>query len=180
MNTTIKKLLTALFLLGILGLSACNFSVTSGNATADNLETVSKSEQKIRNRIQSEVFGGLKVESAFLMLETGELVSEENTIKAGDKIKFVLKLSGWKAENGMVQIGAGEQLVNSNQVVMMREDDLFANSKGISEKDAEVITLIMEVLNLETIYDFYQTDFKVWNKATDQHVYGSYHFKIKK
>jgi hypothetical protein len=101
-------------------------------------------------------------------------------MKANERFKLILKLSGWQAENGKVQIGAGERLRNSNQVVMLQEDDLFANAGAVSAEDAEVITLVMEVLNTETIYDFYETEFMVWNKEVDQMVRGSYRFKLKK
>lgn len=166
----------------LLFLSSCDFKVStnSGNKTADNLNTVSESAQKIRNGITYDGSGGLKVETAFLMKDDGELVPEDNTLKAGERFKLILKLSGWQAENGKVLIGAGERLRNSNQVVMLQEDDLFASADAISEEDAQVITLIMEVLNTETLYDFYETDFKVWNKNVEQFVRGTYQFKLKK
>lgn len=175
-----QKCIKILFVLAAFSICSCEFSTTSGNKTADHLKTVSESAEKIRNQIQFEEEGGLKVETAFLMKNDGELVPEDNTLKAGEGFKLILKLSGWQAENGKVLIGAGERLRNSNQVVMMQEDDLFANAEAISAEDAQVITLIMEVLNTETIYDFYETDFKVWNKNTEQMVSGTYQFKLKK
>jgi hypothetical protein len=176
MKTTIIIALTLLFL------SACDISVStnSGNKTADNLNTVSESAQKIRNGITYDSSGGLIIETAFLMKDDGELITDDNTMKANERFKLILKLSGWQAENGKVQIGAGERLRNSNQVVMLQEDDLFANAGAVSAEDAEVITLVMEVLNTETIYDFYETEFMVWNKEVDQMVRGSYRFKLKK
>jgi len=178
MKTTINSFIA----IALLFLSSCDFKVStnSGSKTADNLNTVSESAQKIRNGITSDGSGGLKVESAFLMKDDGELITDDNTAKAGERFKLILKLSGWQAENGKVQIGAGERLRNSNQAVMLQEDDLFANAGAVSAEDAEVITLIMEVLNTETIYDFYETDFKVWNKNAEQMVRGSYRFKLKK
>jgi hypothetical protein len=176
MKTTIIIAITLLFL------SACDISVStnSGNKTADNLNTVSESAQKIRNGITYDSSGGLIIETAFLMKDDGELITDDNTMKANERFKLILKLSGWQAENGKVQIGAGERLRNSNQVVMLQEDDLFANAGAVSAEDAEVITLVMEVLNTETIYDFYETEFMVWNKEVDQMVRGSYRFKLKK
>jgi hypothetical protein len=176
MKTTIIIAITLLFL------SACDISVStnSGNKTADNLNTVSDSAQKIRNGITYDSSGGLIIETAFLMKDDGELITDDNTMKANERFKLILKLSGWQAENGKVQIGAGERLRNSNQVVMLQEDDLFANAGAVSAEDAEVITLVMEVLNTETIYDFYETEFMVWNKEVDQMVRGSYRFKLKK
>lgn len=164
----------------LLLLCSCEFSVSNGNKTADNLITVSESKNPIRNSVEFEEFGGLKVESAFLMKDDGELITDENTVNAGERFKLILKLSGWKAIDGKVQIGAGERLTNSNKVVMLQEDDMFANADAISEEDAQVITLIMEVLKTETIYDFYKTEFKVWNKNAEQLVRGSYQFKLKK
>ncbi len=174
-------LLPIIALLGIFSLTACEFNVStsSGNTTLSQIETVQKSAEKIRNQIQFEE-KGVKVEAAFLMLDNGDLVPENNTIKAGEKFKLILKLSGWQATNGMVQLGAGEQLTNSNQAVMMYEEDLFANAGAISEEDAQYITLDMEVLNTQTLYDFYQTDFRVWNKNGNQQVDGSYRFKLEK
>ena len=178
MKTIIKSLLAVSVLL----LSSCEFSTStsSGNKTADNLNAIIESAKPIRNNITFEENGDLKVVSAFLMNDNGELIADDNTVKAGDRFKLILKLSGWKASDGKVQIGAGERLLNSNKVVMMQEDDLFANAIAISEEDAQVITLIMEVLNTETIYDYYQTEFKVWNKDVEQWIRGSYQFKLKK
>lgn len=165
----------------LLLLSSCDFKVStnSGNKTVANIETVNDSAQKIRNQIQFKESGGLHVENAFLMLEDGTLVSEDNTIKKGERVKLILKLSGWKADDGKVEIGAGQQLLSSDERLILREPDLFEKNSIVSDEDAKVITLTMEVLNTETIYDFYQTDFKVWNKKADQSVYGSYRFKIK-
>jgi hypothetical protein len=161
---------------------ACKFSAgtSSGNKTAENLKAVSGSSSKIRNQILLEKTGGLKVESAFLMKDNGELVPEDNILKAGERFKLILKLSGWKTTDGKVRIGSGERLLNSNNVVMLQEDDLFANTDPVSEEDAQVITLIMDVLNTETIYDFYKTEFKVWNKNAAQSIRGSYQFRLKK
>ncbi len=177
-----KTISISLVAISMLLLSACEFSAStsSGNKTVENLKAVSGSSIKIRNQILLEETGGLKVETAFLMKDDGKLVPEDNTLNAGERFKLILKLSGWKTTNGKVQIGAGERLLNSNNVVMLQEDDLFANTDAVSEKDAQVITLIMEVLNMETIYDYYNTEFKVWNKDAEQYVRGSYQFKIKK
>ncbi|MFA7616297.1 MAG: hypothetical protein WBF83_09430 [Moheibacter sp.] len=173
-----QKTILSIFVL--LMLCSCEFSVGSGNKTADNLKTVSESINPIRNAVEFREAGGLKVESAFLMKDNGELVPENNTLKAGDRFNLVLKLSGWQADNGKVLIGAAERLTNSNREVMLKEDDLFANTAAVSAEDAEVITLIMEVLNTETIYDFYQTEFEVWNKNKDQSVHGAYRFQLRK
>lgn len=51
MNT--KNIFIAIVLLvGIFRLLACELSVNLGNATARNIASVSKSDQKIRNQIQ--------------------------------------------------------------------------------------------------------------------------------
>jgi len=169
----------ALFLLGILSLAACEFSSKKGNPKADNLETVSKSEQKIRNGVQLEETGGVKVESAFLMLESGEMVSNENTLKPDERFKLVLKISGWKAANGKVQVGAIEQVHDGDRPIPLEGEDLFAGSNGLSEEDAQVIALKNGIPAASAVYEVYQTDFKVWNKNADQYITGNYRFKIK-
>ena len=75
---------------GLLLLSSCDFKVStnSGNKTVANIETVNDSAQKIRNQIQFKESGGLHVENAFLMLEDGTLVSEDNTIKMGKELNL--------------------------------------------------------------------------------------------
>ncbi|MDR2145504.1 MAG: hypothetical protein LBE91_03465 [Tannerella sp.] len=176
----ITTFLKAVMLLGIFGMYACNFSVSSGNATADNLKEVSQSKEKIRNGITVEDFGGLKVESAFLMLESGELVSDENTLKPDEKFKLVLKISGWKAENGKVQVGAMEQVHDASRPIPLEGEDLFAGSTGLSEEDAQIISLKMGIPEASAVYEVYQTDFKVWNKSAEQYVSGNYRFKIDK
>jgi hypothetical protein len=178
MKTIIKSYLT----IALLSLCACEFNAStgSGNKTAENLKAVSESKEPIRNAIGLDKQGGLEVKSAFVMTDDGALVPQDNMVKQGSRLKLVLNLKGWKAADGKVQIGAAQQLINSNNVVMMRNDDLFGQSTAISVEDAEVITLIMEVLNTKTIYDYYQTDFKVWNKNADQMIRGSYRFKLEK
>lgn len=163
--------------------TSCTCSVSSSggstNYVLNNLKEVSASSQKIRNQIHLEASGGLRVETAFLMQEKGDLVPADNTIQVGDRIKLILKIKGWEAIDGIVPVGVGQQLVNSDHRVMYRNDDLFADSKGFSPEDAQYITMIMEVLNTETIYNYYQVDFKVWNKKAAQQIYGNYRFKIK-
>lgn len=178
MKTTFKPF----FVIALLSLCSCEFSAStnSGNKKADNLKTVSESKEPIRNAIGLDEQGGLEVKSAFVMTDDGTLVPQDNMVKQGSRLKLVLNLKGWKAADDQVQIGAAQQLINSNNVVMMRNDDLFEQSSAISVEDAEVITLIMEVLNTEKIYDYYQTDFKVWNKNADQVVRGSYRFKLER
>ncbi|QIG88755.1 hypothetical protein G6R40_03300 [Chryseobacterium sp. POL2] len=168
----------ALFL-GICSLAACNFSTKTNNDKVDNMETVSNSEQKIRNGIQWEETGGVKVESAFLMLESGEIISDENTVKPDERFKLVLKISGWKAENGKVQIGAIEQVHDANRPVPLEGADLFGGNDALPEETAKVISLKMGIPAASAIYEVYQTDFKVWNKNADQYITGSYRFKVK-
>lgn len=164
-----------------LGVS-CTISVDkkTENPIVKNLNLVTNSTQPIRNGILLEAQGGVKVETAFLMLADGALISEDNTIKVGDKIKLILKVSGWEASNGQVRLGAGEQLMNSEEREMMSSNDLFAKNDLFAEEDAKIITLVMEVLNTATIYDFYKTNFRIWNKNANQFINGQYRFKIMK
>lgn len=179
----ISNIYLGTLILCLLLLSSCECHVHksggSSNYVLSNLETVINSDAKIRNQIRLEQSGGLKVEAAFLMLETGELVPANNEINVGDRIRLFLKISGWEATDGKVQVGAGQQLKNSDQRVMMRSDDQFAKSSGFTLEDAQYISLTMEVLNTDTLYNYYQTDFKVWNKKASQHIYGRYRFAFK-
>ena len=157
-----------------------NTQQSTGNILLDNLRKVSASGQPVANGIEINGVGGIKVTAAFLMLETGELIyGPQNNIKPGDKIRLLMQIDGWLDDGGKVAVGAGQVLTNSDHRVMIKEPDLFAGAGPLPKEDASYISLLMEVLNLEKIYDYYQVDFTVWNKQENQKLHGRYRFKIK-
>jgi len=165
----------------VLCFCSCQVSVRheSGNKTADHLETVLNSADKIRNQIQWEGAGGLQVVAAFLMSEEGALIDNSNLIEPGSRIQLILRLSGWELVDNKVQVGVGQQLTNSNGKLLTRNNDIFEGSGPVSGEDAKVFTLSIEVLNTTTIYPYYKADFKIWNKNASQYVRGSYQFRLK-
>lgn len=142
-------------------------SVSNGTAT------------KIRNDIQLETLGSLKVSQAFLVYEDGKLVSEENKTEVGKPVDLRLIIDkGWQEQNGKVSIGASERIETSDGQVLLFEEDLFKEYKEVEAKDARYISLTANISRLDKLYDYFLVSFRVWDKKGTGEAKGSYKLYI--
>ena len=166
----------AFLLLSALAIAACN----NANQTGDKAEgSSSNNNSNIRNGI-SVKSQGLKVDQAFLQFEDGKLVPADNKVDVGQKVIMKLILSGWKAVNGKVAIGASEKISTDDGQTVLDEQDLFANyTDGVDVKAAEGITLSAVITGVDKLYKYFEVSFKVWDKNSNDNVTGSYRLHLK-
>ncbi|HQX97020.1 MAG: hypothetical protein IPH34_14275 [Chitinophagaceae bacterium] len=160
-------------------LQSCEFSCSVGDKeeeTKDKGTAVVKDGARIYNNIQLKT-SGIKLEKAYLYLESGERVPDDNFVDFNGKIKLRLQFaSDWKEENGKVLLGASEKIVAESGEVILEENDLFEKyPEGVSVEDSKIVFL-SAILKLKpsaqptscTVF------FRVWDKRSDAFVEGSY------
>lgn len=167
-----KNFIRILFILSGFIFSSCEVKVNTGNDKDSSAGSNSKS--KIRNNIQLNATG-LKVEQAFLLLDDGTLVGDDNQVKVNDRVNLRLIISGWKEENGYVFPDADEKIITSEGDVLVDDKNLFAKyDSGILSKDAEYITLMATITEVNKLFDYFLVSFRVWDKKGNGEVTGSY------
>lgn len=145
--------------------SSCEIKVKAGNDTVSG---------KIRNNIELNA-KGLKVEQAFLLSDDGSLIADNNKVKVNEKVNLRLIISGWKEDNGNIFLDADEKITTSDGNVLIDEKNLFAKyDAGISLKDAEYITLMATITEVNKLYDYFLVSFRVWDKKGNGEITGSY------
>jgi hypothetical protein len=122
----------------------------------------------------------LKVSQAFLVDENGAKLEDNNLINSNQYVTLRLIVdSGWIATNGNVRIGAAQKCVTSDGTVISDEKDLFADVTEVPVADAGILTLQVHVENPVKLYDYYQVDFKIWDKIGAGEASGTYRFNLK-
>lgn len=163
------------FLLVTLFMS-CEFHAKVKDATDEAVKISPKT--KIRNGINVKS-KGLNVTQAFLVYEDGTLVPPENIVKVNQELYIRLIIeSGWKVKNGKVAIGASEKVMTSEATTILDEADLFSGNDIVDAKDAGVIVLKVVLNRVDKLYDYYQVNFRVWDKEGDGEITGDYRFNI--
>ena len=163
-------------LLAITFFTSCEFHAKVKEATDEAAKSSTKS--KIRNGINIKS-NGLKVSQAFLVYGDGTLVPPENLAKINQELYIRLIIdSGWKVENGKVTLGASEKVTTSDGKAILDEADLFSGNDTVDEKDAGVIVLKVVINRVDKLYDYYQVNFKVWDKKGTGEITGDYRFNI--
>ena len=165
------------FIILLISLSSCEVKVNTDKKD-DSTKTIS-TKDKFRNGIKFDATGGLKVEQAFLTYADGPLVDEKNITSVGRPLVLNLVVDGWKSETDSLRIGASEKVTASEGSIVLNEEDLFNENKPVAKKDARFLTLQVVLNKLSMLVDYFQVDFKFWNKGEDQSITGEYKFYIK-
>lgn len=168
-----RNFFTVITIFIFLFFNSCQVSVTTGHGDDTNTSS------KIRNGIELHESGGLKAEQAFLTLEDGSLIPENNNVKVDEKVQCHLIVSGWQKENDMVFPGASEKIGTSDGDVILDEADLFLTYEtGVKPEDAKYITLSATITRVEKLFDFYLISFRIWDKKGSGQITGSYKLHI--
>lgn len=169
-----------LALLLILGISSCEIKVSTGKS--DKQATTAAGENK-SNKIRNGIFlkgNGLNVQEAYLTVNDGSLLSNENKVDINDVVKMKLVMTGWKVENDKVFAGASERVLTSEGDTILNEPDLFENfAENINANDAKYINLSVQLTKMTKIVDHFLVEFRVWDKRTNADVSGSYKLYLK-
>src|SRR5688572_11599099 len=169
-------------LLFILGISSCEVKVGTGNSDKESNTTASGNESK-SNKIRNGILlkeNGLDVDEAYLTVNDGSLLSNENKVDINDIVKMNLVMGGWKVENDKVFVGASEKVLTSEGYMILNEADLFANfTEGVNANDAKYINLSVQLTKMTKVPDHFLVEFRVWDKKSNADVSGSYKLYLK-
>ena len=166
----------------ILCISSCEVKVGTGNSDKEINTTASENESK-SNKIRNGILlkeNGLDVDEAYLTVNDGSLLSNENKVDINDDVKMNLVMSGWKAEKDKVFVGASERVLTSEGDTILNEPDLFETfPEGVNANDAKYINLSVQLTKVTKIPDHFLVEFRVWDKKSNADVSGSYKLYLK-
>jgi hypothetical protein len=179
--------LALLIFCGLL-LSSCEFNCSVGktkvpaeNGKTVTSSTVEKNGTTLTNNIELTA-KGVKIKKATLLLPDNTQVSDDNMVKLNQKIKMVLFIeNGWTLKEGKNYVGASEKIVSSSGQVIVDAEDLFTDytTSGIDPEDAKLISLSAVITQESGSSSYYEVTFRVWDKAGDAEITGSYKFYLK-
>jgi len=177
-TTTMKKVITPIFFLPVILLISCNNTPetkVSGDQKTENKNISSK----VRNGIELNTKGNLKVSQAFLLFEDGSLVPSSNEAKVNQVVNLRLIIeNGFTETNGKVEIGASEKIETNTGQLLLDEKDLFKDLGEIEAERAKMLTLNAVITRLDKLYDYFLVSFRVWDKKGNGEVTGSYKLYI--
>lgn len=173
-----KKIMTPIFFLSVILFGGCEVTVKQ-DPPAGNKAASTETSSKIRNGIELNSKGGMKVSQAFLLFEDGTLVPSTNEAKVNQEVNLRLIIeNGFTQSNGMVEIGASEKIETNTGETLLDEKDLFRNLGEIEAARAEALTLKAVITRLDKLYDYFLVSFRVWDKKGNGEVTGSYRLYI--
>lgn len=142
-------------------------------------ETQKIMKQKIRNNIQFTTMGGIEVEQAWLQFAEGGFIrTDENLINLDQKIKLHIISTGWTGANNLIKIGASEKITTDENVEILNVADLFEQYDFLPLETVRKISLSAIISNVDEIVNYFQVDFRIWNKNQEQEIRGFYRFII--
>lgn len=169
--TTSLLIVSCVFLL-----SSCEFSCSVGDKDKSTATTTfSEDQPRIYNKIMMEA-KKLKVQKAYLILDNGDAIPENNGVDFKSPVKMIIKIdSGWTEKDGKVMIGASEKIMTENGTVLVDEPDLFAENAGATPEDAKTISLSATIRVREgSPPTSFIVSFKIWDKNGEGQIEGSY------
>jgi len=160
--------------------SACEVKVSTGDDEKEKnkkTEKPGRNKNKIRNGIEIETIGGLKVDQAFLTYQDdGSFLDEENVTTINKPVKLNLVIKGWKGDDAQVSLDAEQKITTSEGDLLMHKKNMLKDMKSISSKDAEYLSFEFVITKLNKIFDYFLVEAHAWNTEYDQSVKAS--FKI--
>ncbi len=163
-------------------LAACKDNGKSSNTVTGNTSSAIQSRDSagvvVRNNIQLNTKGNLKVLQAFMLRANGSLVNDSNNVKIGEMIELRLLVDGWSSKSDSIALGGSEKIVTNDGTSVLDVPELFKDQHAIPLNKAQMIRMQAVVTKQSKDYSFYKADFKVWNKDADQSLSGSYQINI--
>lgn len=173
-----KKIMTLFFFLYVLLLGSCK-SPTEDKTSNEPGTAATSTSSKIRNGIELNTKGNMKVSQAFLLYDDGTLVPATNSTSVNQPVKLRLIIEkGFTESNGNVEIGASEKIETNTGQVVLDEKDLFKDLGEVEASRAQTLTLNAVITSLDKLYDYFVVSFRVWDKKGSGEVTGSYKLYI--
>jgi hypothetical protein len=159
-------------------LPSCEFNCSIGDKKEEEVKgaAVVKDGARIYNNIELSS-PGIKIGKAYLVLENGERVPDDNFTDFKNPVKMELVIdSGWVEQNGRVFLGASEKIVAENGTVVVDEQDLFKKYEdGVSAADAKALYLSASVkLKEGAAPTSFTVSFRIWDKKGNGYIEGNY------
>lgn len=162
----------------LLFLSACEVKVSTGSE-AGKTEAPARNKSKVRNNIEVNTTGDVKVEQAFLTyVDNGSFVSDSNVSTINRPVKLNLIVSGWESTDGKLSLDAEQTITTSEGNVVLNEKDMFKGANPVSEKDAGYISFQSVITRLNKLFDYFLVEVVVRNKDTDQQLKASFKLHV--
>lgn len=172
-QSTMRYLFLFLFLF-----ASCEVKVNT-NGTDEKQEKPVRKKGKIRNGIEVQSSGGLKVEQAFLTYEdSGNFVQEDNLTTLNKPVKIHLVVKGWKPKNGKVYLDAEQKIVTNEGDLLLHEKNMLKEMGGIDPQDAQYLNFRFVITRLEKLFDYFLVEVMARNEAYDQQVKASFKIHI--
>jgi hypothetical protein len=166
-----------LMICSIIFLPSCEFNCSVGKKEEEVKGTaVVKDGARVYNNIELNS-SGVKVSKAYLLLQDGKRVPDDNFVDFKKPVKMQLIIDeGWIEKEGKVMLGASEKITAEDGTVVLDEQDLFEKyPDGISAADAKSIYLSAALkLKEGAAPASFTVSFKVWDKNGDGYVEGNY------
>lgn len=107
-------------------LQSCGFNCSVGKKDDIKGGAIVKEEGAgIYNNIQLNSYG-VKISKAYLLLENGDRVPDDNFVDFKSPVKIQLKINGgWVEQNGKVVLGASEKFTAENGTVVWKSRIFF-------------------------------------------------------
>ena len=157
-------------------LQSCEFNCSVGNKDEVKGSATVNDGARVYNNIEINATG-VKVSKAYLLLENGDRVPDDNFVNFKTPVKMQLLIdSGWEEQNGKVALGVSEKITAEDGTVILDEQDLFQKyTNGISVADSKVIYLSASIrLKENAAPTSFTVSFRVWDKNGKGYIDGSY------
>lgn len=176
------------FIVTAIVLSSCEFKCQVGNPGKKEPGTNDSTNKQANNgNLRKTLNGiefnakGVQVHQAYLALESGDLISSDNTVSLGEKVVLTINSEGWKNESGKTFIGISQTITTHTGATVLETGDMFSkyDETGIAAEYANLLKLKAYITETKPEIEYFNVVFRVWDKKGDGEITGKYKFYIK-
>ena len=149
------------------------------NETAEKNETKQETKSSALQNGITTIEKGLKIDHAILLHADETPLSAANEVTIGEEILCRLNVSGWKAENGKVKIGAGQTIETESGDLVLDQKDLFSTLESADLEAVGEVTLKATFTEAHESLRNFIVRFKIWDKVSNAQVTGQYNIHLK-
>lgn len=169
--------------------ASCEFKCQLGNpdkkneAANDTTQTGGNKSGNLRKSLNGIELNAkdVTVQQAYLALESGDLISSDNTVSLGEKVVLTINSNGWKNVDGKSFIGISQTITTHSGATVLETGDMFAkyDDTGINAEYASLLKLKAYITETKPDIEYFNVVFRVWDKKGDGEITGKYKFYVK-
>lgn len=172
----------------VLIFASCEFKSKTGKDTSKTDQNTNPVVPQSNNNTEAKTLNdidikstGIKINQAYLALESGELVPSNNTVPLGEKIVLTINSNGWKDVDGKSYLGITQIIKTNNGDVVLVTGDMFAKYEetGINAEYTNLLKLKATITETKPEIEYFTVNFRVWDKKGNGEITGSYKFYVK-